>query len=158
MPFYIGTLGVLYYLPYILFRVVNEDLISLKNVLKSVAGDADHIVRNYFNYKINSVGKLRIRVLLNLFIKFLYIVVNLFGFFFTNYLLHGNYKLHGTDYLKWARSDNNNHKHVPIVKRQMAKPGELSGFTIGFQRDLGDLLTLFLQLYTNVCSLQDLCS
>ena len=128
MPFYIGALGVLYYLPYILFRVVNEDLISLKNVLKSVSNDADHIVRNYFNYKVNSIGKLRIRVVMNLLIKCLYIVVNLFGFYFTNYLLHGNYKTYGVDYLNWAQTENNQHRHIPVAKRQMAKPGKKTVF------------------------------
>lgn len=122
-PFYIGALGVLYYLPYIMFRIINVDLISLKNVLKSVTVDADHIVRNYFNYKINSMSKLRVRIILNLFVKCLYIMVNLFGFYFTDYLLHGNYRSYGSDYVKWAKSDSSR-SHLPIRYRRMPKPGE----------------------------------
>jgi len=128
MPFYIGTLGVLYYLPYILFRIVNVDLISLKSVLKSVTKDTDHIVRNYFNYKINSVGKLRVKILANLFIKCLYIVVNLFGFYFTDFLLHDNYIHYGIKYINWAQLNMTRNRHVPIMKRQVAKPGR--GFLI----------------------------
>ena len=77
MPFYMGILAVFYYLPYIGYRLVNVDLISLKGVLGSVTVDADHIVRNYFNYKINSIGKLRVRVMLNILIKLSYVAVNL---------------------------------------------------------------------------------
>ena len=122
MPFYIGTLSILYYLPYILFRIINVDLISLKSVMKSVNNDADHIVRNYFNYKINPVSKLRMRVCLNLFVKCLYIVVNFFGFYFTDYLLHGNYKSYGADYINWAKSDAAV-SHLPIRFRRSPKPG-----------------------------------
>lgn len=30
MPFYIATLSLLFYMPYVLFRIVNTDMISLK--------------------------------------------------------------------------------------------------------------------------------
>ena len=55
-PFYIASIGFLYYLPYILFRCVNADLISLKGNLKSDV-DADVVVKNYFNHVINPIGK-----------------------------------------------------------------------------------------------------
>ena len=48
-PFYIATVGFLYYLPYILFRFVNTDLISLKASIKAADVDIDAIVKNYFN-------------------------------------------------------------------------------------------------------------
>ena len=33
MPFYIASLAVFYYLPYVLFRLANSDLISLKGMV-----------------------------------------------------------------------------------------------------------------------------
>lgn len=57
MPFYIASLAVLYYIPYILFRIVNSDLIALK---KDVAAPTDsdtplekgasHVANNYFRW------------------------------------------------------------------------------------------------------------
>ena len=91
MPFYIAALAVLYYLPYIGFRIVNIDLISLKTEIKSLTCDADKIVKNYFNYKINPLSKQRQRMLLNISIKLLYVTANVFAFYFTDRLLHGNY-------------------------------------------------------------------
>ena len=123
MAFYMGVLAVLFYLPYIGYRLANADLISLKNVLQSVTGDADHIVRNYFNYKINSIGKLRLRVLLNIFVKCCYVAVNLFAFFFTDYLLNGNYANYGFEYLQWARQDTAAKKHDNRRMRRMERPG-----------------------------------
>lgn len=124
MPFYIGALAVLYYLPYIGFRIVNVDLISLKTEIKSLTSDADKIVKNYFNYKINPLSKLRLRVLLNIGIKFLYIAANVFAFYFTNRLLHENYIAYGREYLKWS-DKNTTLAHSPINIRLYAKPGKL---------------------------------
>uniref|UniRef100_A0A7M5XBA1 Innexin n=1 Tax=Clytia hemisphaerica TaxID=252671 RepID=A0A7M5XBA1_9CNID len=155
MPFYIGALGVLYYLPYILFRIINVDLISLKSVLKSVTSDADHIVRNYFNYKINSISKLRMRVVLNLFVKCLYIVVNLFGFYFTDYLLHGNYRSYGTEYVRWARSDSAR-SHLPIKFRKGPKPGNHLLPTMGYcevEEASKDQLTVHHNSYVFLCEI-----
>ncbi|XP_066935891.1 innexin inx2-like [Clytia hemisphaerica] len=123
MPFYIGALAIFYYLPYVLFRIINVDLISLKSVLESVTGDADHIVRNYFNYKINSIGKLRMRIFLNVIVKCAYVIANLFGFFFTDYLLNGNYRNYGFDYMDWAR-DSTDENHIGLrYRRRIEKPG-----------------------------------
>ena len=136
MPFYMGILAVFYYLPYIGYRLVNVDLISLKGVLGSVTVDADHIVRNYFNYKINSIGKLRVRVMLNILVKLSYVAVNLFAFFFTDYLLNGRYANYGFEYLDWARSNTDAKPHEIRRFRRKEKPGK---FHISF-RDLSDLM------------------
>ena len=123
MPFYIGALAVLYYLPYIGFRFVNVDLISLKAEIKSSTSDADKIVKNYFNYKINPISKLRLRVLLNICIKLLYIAANVFAFLFTDQLLYKKYINYGPEYLRWS-DKNTNLSHSPIHFRLYAKPGK----------------------------------
>jgi len=126
MPFYMGSLALLYYLPYIMFRLVNVDLLSLKNVLKSVSGDADHIVRNYFNYKINGVRKLRIRIFLNIWVKCTYIFVNLFGFLFTDYLLYNRFRNYGIDHIEWAKASTyESHLHYKFRKPRIIKPGKM---------------------------------
>ena len=123
LPFYIGALAVLYYLPYIGFRIVNVDLISLKTEMKSLTSDADKIVKNYFNYKINPISKLRLRVLLNICIKLLYIAANVFAFLFTDQLLYKKYINYGPEYLRWS-DKNTTLAHSPIHIRLYAKPGK----------------------------------
>ena len=124
MPLYIGALALLYYLPYIMFRLVNVDLLSLKSSLKSVTGDADHIVRNYFNYKINAVGTLRVRIFLNVLVKCFYIFVNLFAFLFTDYLLYNKFRSYGMDYIEWAKqSTHESNHHFRFRKSRTVKPG-----------------------------------
>ena len=130
MPFYIASLGILYYLPYVVFRIVNTDLISLKSSLKAISCDSDEIVRNYFNYKINPILHLRIRVFLNILIKVLYIIVNISGFYLTNYLLLGNYAHYGIDYIFWAR-ENSSVAH-DIKMRSYPKPGNKLLPSMGF--------------------------
>ena len=51
MPFLVASLALMQYFPYFVFRIVNTDMISLRQTLK---GDlnVDSIVRNYFNYKV----------------------------------------------------------------------------------------------------------
>ena len=34
MPFYIASLSILFYMPYIIFRIINTDIISLKTTLE----------------------------------------------------------------------------------------------------------------------------
>ena len=52
-PFYMGFIALLYYLPYVMFRFVNTDLISLKTVVKGQNPDVQAIIRNYMNYQVN---------------------------------------------------------------------------------------------------------
>ena len=124
MPLYIAALAVLYYLPYIGFRIVNVDLISLKTEIKSLGSDADKILKNYFNYKINSLSKQRSRVSFNISIKLLYIAANVFAFYFTDHLLHGNFIPYGREYLRWSNNITTL-SHSPINIRLYAKPGKL---------------------------------
>lgn len=104
-PFYIATIGFLYYLPYLLFRCVNADLISLKGNLKSDV-DVDVVVKNYFNHVINPIGKMRLRLIANIFVKLFYIIVNIIAFTGTDRLINGDFKNYGRDWLSWTKHDN----------------------------------------------------
>ena len=68
MPFFISSLALLQYFPYLIFRIVNTDIISLKTTLKNEI-DTDAIVKNYFNYKINSKLKMKLIIWFNIFVK-----------------------------------------------------------------------------------------
>ena len=124
LPFYIGTISLLYYIPYIFYMIVNTDIISLKKAIDVSPCDADGLVKNYFNYKINSVFRLRLRVVLNVGVKILYMVSNLFAFYFTDYLLLGNYLSYGIEYLKWSKL-NSSKAHEFTNTRTYPKPGKI---------------------------------
>ena len=63
--------------------MVNTDLVSLKSTIKTMAGDTDLLVKNYFNYKVNSLQQLRLRILWNIFVKCLYVFFSLAAFYLT---------------------------------------------------------------------------
>ena len=63
MPFYIGACAVFYYMPYMLFRIINTDIISLRTAVKSSGfSDTDGIIKNYFDVKINPLLHQYLRV------------------------------------------------------------------------------------------------
>ena len=109
-PFFLASLAILYYMPYILFRMNNVDLISLKSNLKSENLkdiDATKLIDNYFNYSMNGgKNKLRLKILLNLGLKILYVIVNALGFICMNTLLNYNYKTYGMQWIQWSRLNN----------------------------------------------------
>jgi len=70
VPFYVCSLAILYYFPYLVFKLGNADMISLVDTVR--AGhlrDVDKIANNYFNYKINSKLKMKLIVWFNIFVK-----------------------------------------------------------------------------------------
>merc|ERR1712151_993832 len=91
MPFLIATFAMLYYLPYLIFKVVNTDLVSLKNDIKLGTATADGLVNSYFNEQINSRRRMRYRVGMMVAIRFLYLLANLVVLLSLNSILLGNY-------------------------------------------------------------------
>ena len=130
LPFYVASLAILFYLPYILFRIVNTDLVSLKAAMKNGTHKPEQIVKNYFNYNINPKVRLRLRTTLNIGIKLVYICVNLTAFYFTDYLLHGNYINFGIEYMNWSK-ENITVAH-DLKKRDYPKPANKLLPTMGF--------------------------
>lgn len=130
-PFYIAVLGFLFYLPYILFRYVNTDLISLKSSIKAVEVDIDGIVKNYFNYQINPPLRMRLRLFANLLCKLCYLIVNVVAFVATDNLINGDFKRYGTEWLNWSKKTNAK-AYDYTAGRQRFKPGEVLLPTFGF--------------------------
>ena len=122
-PFFLAIMAFLYYLPYIVFRYVNNDLASLKNDIKSQSPDIDAIVKNYFNRGVNSPTRQMLKVVLNIVIKALYLIVNVCVFIFTDSVLNGDYKTYGSQWLDWSKLTNENAYNY-INKREFIKASE----------------------------------
>lgn len=69
LPFYVASLAALYYVPYILFKMVNADILSLMDFAKDAHPKAEKIVSGFFNYNVNSRTKIRLLVLVNVIVK-----------------------------------------------------------------------------------------
>jgi len=130
-PFYIAVIGFLFYLPYILFRYINTDLISLKASIKAVEIDIEGIVKNYFNYQINPPFRMRLRLLSNLMVKLCYLIVNVIAFVATDNLLNGDFKKYGTEWINWSKQSNTK-AYDYTARRARFKPGEVMLPTFGF--------------------------
>ena len=121
MPFYMGACAVFYYLPYLLFRMINTDLISLRTAIKSSGfSDTDGIIKNYFDVKVNPLFHQRLRLWWNIFVKALYVFISVAVFYLTDYLLLGNYVTYGVDYLRWVRNSTAQHNGVRLNHRPKA--------------------------------------
>lgn len=134
MPFFISSLALLHYFPYLIFRIVNTDIISLKATLKGEI-DTDSIVKNYFNYKINSIHKMRIRIMLNVIIKCMYVGVCCIGFWLCDKLMNQDFFNYGTNWVKWTKYNNSMSHDIKV--RAHPKPGkqlELTFFSPNIQK------------------------
>ena len=68
--------------------------------------DADAIVDNYFNYKINNETRMKARVLGNVMVKILYIIGNVAAFIIVNEMLNGDYRTYGLTWMTWSKMPN----------------------------------------------------
>ena len=68
--------------------------------------DADEIVNNYFNHRINTESRMRGRVIGNIFVKILYIVFNVAAFLIVDDILNGDYKSYGVTWVTWSKLPN----------------------------------------------------
>lgn len=120
MVFFVSLLAVLYYSPYLIWKVANTDIISLKGDV--AAGDAEKIVESYFNETINPSAKMRYKVLANLFVKLLYIIVNVCGFILTDGVFNGRFRNYGNQWVSWSKLDNEEAYNY-MGGRDKPKPG-----------------------------------
>ncbi|XP_066925423.1 uncharacterized protein [Clytia hemisphaerica] len=122
MTFIMAALAVLYYAPYAFFRLINQDIVSLKGSIND--NDAEGIVKNYFNYKINSEFRMRMRIIGNIMIKLLYIVGNVAAFLIVDGVLNGDYKTYGITWTTWSKLPNSM-AYDYMGQRLSAKPGNI---------------------------------
>ena len=131
-PFFVASLAILFYLPYIVFRLVNNDLITLKDAIKEHEIDASQLVDSFFNYRYNG-GKwrLRMKVAMNVLIKITYLGVNIGAFYAMDTLLYGNYADFGVRWVQWAEL-NNTMRFDYMGMRNFPKPGNVLLPAMGF--------------------------
>ncbi|XP_066934567.1 innexin inx4-like [Clytia hemisphaerica] len=102
MPFYIFSMSALFYMPYILFRMVNTDVISLKLNMKDDEVTCDDIVEFYFNHDVNPVYKMRYRFFMNFVVKVIYLITNISAFYILDELLDYHFQSYGLDWINWS--------------------------------------------------------
>lgn len=107
MPFLIAGLIIPYYIPYILHRTINRDLINLKDALKDDEPDVDRIVNHFFNVFRHPTLKSCWIVIANIIIKVLYMATNVGTFLAIDYLVDYRFRTYGHRWIEWAGLKNN---------------------------------------------------
>ena len=123
MPFLIAALAVLYYAPYVVFKINNQDLVSLKDSIKKENPDAGKIVNSYFNNRVNPQKRSYLRIALNILIKIWYFLSNIIALFWLDSLLNSDYVSYGTKWVNWSKL-NNSIQFDYLGMRDFPKPGK----------------------------------
>lgn len=102
------ALTLMYYIPYLLFNAVNQDLFTLKNDIKAEDVTATKIIKGYFSemHSLKKRGKFTIRQVLNVAIKLTYLAANVLAFIGTDSLLEGEFRNYGVQWVKWSSKPN----------------------------------------------------
>ena len=124
MPFLVAALSILFYAPYIAFRTANNDLISLKNTIKSDEPEAEKIAKSYFNHRVNPQRTMYLRIVFNILIKILFLVANLVAFLGLDNLLNDGYISYGNKWVGWSKL-NNSMAFDYLGMKDFLKPGNL---------------------------------
>ena len=123
MPFLIAALAVLYYAPYVVFKINNQDLVSLKDSIKKENPDAGKIVNSYFNNRVNPQKRSYLRIALDILIKIWYFLANIIALFWLDSLLNNDYVSYGTKWVNWSKL-NNSIQFDYLGMRDFPKPGK----------------------------------
>lgn len=129
MTFLLLGLVLLYYSPYALFRWNNDDKKSLGDLIESGI-TADDIVGSFFNNHVISQGKMRVKIVLNLVVKVLYIVASVAAFVITDGVWLGEFASFGNEWISWAKLPNAL-SYDYMGKRVFAKAGDVVFPTFG---------------------------
>jgi len=123
-PFLVAALAIIFYAPYLLFRAVNNDLISLKNNVKSDDRDSEAIAKHYFSQRTNPNRNNAGRILGNVLVKVLYLIANVVTLTGLDRLLNKEYINYGNAWLEWTRL-HNTIQYDYLGMRDHPKPGNM---------------------------------
>jgi len=102
-PFFLAFLALLYYAPYFLFHIANGDIKDLKGEIKKVDADIQSIVVTYFDVDDpGHVKRLKMNIVLNVFIKIAYVIANILVFVLCDNTLNGDFISYGTKWIQWT--------------------------------------------------------
>ena len=122
MAFFIAALAVIYYLPYVMFCKVNDDLICLRRNLKIDKTPTDQIMKSFFKKDSNTRIHAKVRLLLNVIVKILYVCANFISFLSMDNVLYGEYADYGRKWVEWSRL-HNTLMYDYMGMRDFPKPG-----------------------------------
>ncbi|XP_066929704.1 innexin inx2-like [Clytia hemisphaerica] len=109
MPFLLGALALIYYIPYMFHKVVNHDIVKLKNQVDKENPDASAIYRIFFKQhrgKVLSQTPVMHRQILIILVKLTYLVVNIGTFLSFDSCLNGLFVSFGSNWYSWASLEN----------------------------------------------------
>ncbi|XP_066915800.1 innexin shaking-B-like [Clytia hemisphaerica] len=161
LPLYILVLAVLYYLPYVVYKAVNTDMIALVNSVDGANNkDVEKIANNYFNYQINSKLKMRIIVWANVAVKVLFILTNITGFLLTDKMMDGKFRTYGTDSMAHNTNlpNRNSTDFSYIDQYVIARPGDYLLPTVGiceFHEALTDKRGIYIDKHKVICEISE---
>ncbi|XP_057305804.1 uncharacterized protein LOC130644282 [Hydractinia symbiolongicarpus] len=156
-PIGVAALAFLYYLPYLLFRLANADMQSLKGLIagKTVQDvDFEKVIQNYFSRHSRSTSNQTIRVLLNILVKILYVVANIAGFIVIDSAINKEFIKYGGRWSSWLGKTNEG-RH-DYTQPDEPKPGHhlLPGFGLCELTSVAaDNLQAVVNVHTYVCEL-----
>ena len=125
MPFFIAALSLLYYFPYIIYKLINTDLFSLKEHFSKDDITLDIISQSFFNHEINTQRRMRYRSVINIFVKVMYLLANLIAFCSIDKLLNNDFSSYGIRYTKWMEIENYLAHSHNLKMRVEPKPGNV---------------------------------
>ena len=121
MPFFIGTLATIFYVPYLLYRNVNSDLVLLQDEIKRKDPAVDKIAKHFFKKGMSCCDSL-LPILFNFVIKILYVASNVVSFISCDYVLNGGFSMYGKKWIQWTQL-NNTMAYDYMGMRDFPKPG-----------------------------------
>ena len=127
MPFLIAALGLMFYMPYMVFRLFNNDLVTLREQVKSDEPDAEKIVKRYFRNRRKSFITTLMRLLMNMSVKILYLVANVVAFVGLDNILNKEFRTYGKSWIDWSKT-NNTIQYDYMGRRDFPKPGKKISF------------------------------
>lgn len=129
-PFFLAALAMLYYAPYFLFHIANDDIKDLKNEMKKLDPDIDVLVKTYFDpYNQEQMKQQRMKILLNIVMKIAYFIANVVVLLLCDGTLNGDYLSFGTKWIKWAYEPERNNY---VDARPYLEAGDTLLPTFGF--------------------------
>jgi len=154
-PMGVVFLTALYYLPYLLFKFVNQDMQDLKALTKGKkAEDVDYGVLIDRFFKGRGGNRALWRILLNILVKILYVVANVVGLLVIDSALNGAFLGYGTNWLKWT--DLPREKMYEYTNQEHPKAGNqlLPSFALCQVRsEAHDMITQYSNVHTYICEL-----
>lgn len=127
-PFFMASLAILYYAPYICYKLANHDLISLQKA--ALNKDDEGITRYFFDHKMNTPRHMMMRTLTNIFVRIFYIIAYIASFFLIDKALYGHFQSYGKRWISWI-SLTNEQMYDYTANRDLTKPGEIMLPTFG---------------------------